>query len=206
LVVASHTGLDAFGWQEVGISLFAFNRFLASLMCYLGVPGWIILLISVVGCVVFSALAMALHVPTSNHGRLACLLVLAFFEGPIYPTMFAISLRNLGHWTKLVTSAIVVALSGAAIWPSVAWAVEESHPGNSRYAMCIIVALNSAGLAIVLFFSLHPKMRRWIEADCQPTRRAEQQRHCPQEDRSAPAVAKPGPVLEKGAQCSNTLA
>jgi fucose permease len=169
LRVDSPTGLDTFGWQEVSVALFAFNRFLASLLCYLGVPGWTILLINVLGCVVFSSLAMALPVPTSNHGPLVCLLLLSFFEGPIYPTMFAMSLRNLGRRTKLVASAMVVALSGAAVWPSVVWAIENAHPGNPRYAMCVIVALYAAVLAIVLFFSLHPKMRRWVDGDRQRT-------------------------------------
>src|SRR4051794_27809688 len=110
------TGL-ALDFHAIGLGIFAISRFLAALVCYVGVPGRIVLLVSLLGCLVTSALTMALPASASSdsNGALACFILLMFFEGPVFPTVFAMTLRGLGRWTKLVSTGLTMAIIGGCV-------------------------------------------------------------------------------------------
>jgi MFS family permease len=105
-----------------------------------------------------------MSLPAGN-GVLVCLILLTFFQGPIFPTLFAVILRGLGRRTKLVSTGLTMAISGGAIWPSVAWVVQENNGGNCRYALVVLVVISAVILAIVLWINLHPAVRHWVDAD-----------------------------------------
>jgi hypothetical protein len=164
MVSASVSGLSL-DLHAIGLAIFTIGRFVASLVCYLGVPGRVVLLVSLLGCLITSSLTMALPVPASGdaNGPLACLMLLMFFEGPIFPTVFAMTLRGLGRWTKLVSTGLTVAIIGACVWPTVAWALNQAHFGNVRFAMRSLIALNATMLILVLVINVHPTARRWVD-------------------------------------------
>jgi fucose permease len=60
---------------------------------------------------------------------LAMLLLMTFFEFPLFPPMFAIIIRGQGKYTKFTSAALVMAEAGATIWPSIAYDVDQR---NSR--------------------------------------------------------------------------
>jgi fucose permease len=57
------------------------------------------------------------------------LLLMTFFEFPLFPPMFAIIIRGQGKYTKFTSAALVMAEAGATIWPSIAYDVDQR---NSR--------------------------------------------------------------------------
>jgi fucose permease len=156
----SPTGLSPIDYHAIGQAIFAVGRFLAAFVCYIGVPGRLVLLVCAGGCLLTSALTMAL--PTGD-GALTCLYLLVFFQGPIFPTLFAMTLRGMGRHTKLVSTGLTVANVGIAVWPSIAWAVGQAHVGNERYSMKILVVIYSVAFLAFATFSLHPTLRHWVD-------------------------------------------
>jgi fucose permease len=138
------------------------GRFLASLACYLGVPGRIVLGISSLGCLLMSILSMLLP---ARDGALASFMLLTFFQGPFLPTSFAMTLRGLGRHTKLVSTGLTMALSGGGVWPSISWAVQRDHNGSDRYMMRVSVIIYTVMLVIIAVVNLHPTIRHWVDAD-----------------------------------------
>jgi hypothetical protein len=54
---------------------------------------------------------------------------------------------------------------GGVIWPSISWAVQQSHDGNNRYAMRVSVVVYAVMLVITAVINLHPTTRHWVDAD-----------------------------------------
>ncbi len=100
---------------------------------------------------------------------MACLMLLVFFEGPIFPTLFAMTLRGMGKHTKLVSTGLTASISGGAVWPSIAWAVQEWNGGNVRYPMRILVVIYAVIFLGFATFSLRPKLRCWVDSSGRPT-------------------------------------
>jgi fucose permease len=99
----------------------------------------------------------------TGEGALVCLNLLLFFEGPIFPTLFAMTLRGMGRYTKLVSTGLTAANVGIAVWPSIAWAVGQAHLGDERYSMRILVVIYSVAFVISATFTLHPTLRHWVD-------------------------------------------
>lgn len=130
---ASKKSLD---YYTAAIATFATGRFLASLACYLSVPGRIVLGISALGSLLMSSLSL----PVGNGGGvLACFMLLTFFEGPPFPTISAITLRGLGRHTKHVATGLTMAISGGAIWPSDTWVAQRDHNGAAG-TRCVYIS------------------------------------------------------------------
>jgi hypothetical protein len=113
-----------------------------------------------------SILGMVL--PAGN-GALACFMVLTLFEGPLFPTIFAMTLRGLGRHTKLVSTGLTMAISGGAVWPTVSWATRQHHEFNDRWVLRLSIVLYAAMLAIVGMINLHPTARQWVDPDREAT-------------------------------------
>lgn len=155
--------ISASDYLTIALALLATGRFLGSGVCYVGVPGRLVLVICVAGCLITSTLALALPVPSSGNAPLAFLLLSLFFEGPIFPTLLSITLRGAGRRTKLVSTCLTVMLRGGIVWPLIAWATLQGHSGDGRYSLRVTVALFAALLVCLILFNLHPTLRRWAD-------------------------------------------
>jgi fucose permease len=155
-------GTDSFWNAAISHGLFAIGRFLVSFLTYLGISPRICLAISIVGAFVTTLLGLTL--PQGN-APLAMLLLTVFFESAIFPLVFAMTLRNQGRHTKLASSLLTMAISGGAVWPSVAYGVVTLKPdptGNIRQALKVTVALY--GVSMLVPAAWQPRMmRRWLD-------------------------------------------
>lgn len=148
---------------------------------------------------------MVLPIPSSSNGALAATLLLSFFSGPIFPTLFAMTLRGCGRYTKRVSTGLTISISGGAVWPSIAWALELSHDHNARYALSIMIGVFAAIFVILLIMNIHPVLRDWV--DCVPP---VQQARCAEmqavDGQEANSQAMDGPVnfWEKGPRESDS--
>ena len=68
------------------------------------------MLIFFAGSVIFQALSMHLE----GRAGLAMVLMVFFMEGPLFPLIFAQSLRGMGQHTKLASVVITSAIAGGA--------------------------------------------------------------------------------------------
>lgn len=159
LVVQAKPDADAFWQQAIEHGIFAAGRFIASGLIYFGVPPRYILLGYTAGAFISSLLARVL--PLGN-GSLGMLQLLGFFESAIFPTLFAMTLRGQGKHLKLASTALTMAISGGAGFPSVSYAVQLSHPDNPRLLLGVVIALFGACLLFPAVLCL-PTMRRWVD-------------------------------------------
>ena len=164
------TSTDPFWDQAIAHAAFAIGRFLASFIAYLGVPPRLILLVCLCGAFITCLLALVL--PPSS-GALGMFILVSFFDAPIFPTLFAITIRNQGHHTKLASSVLVSAISGGAIWPTVSYGVERARPSSGRLPLIVPVVLY--GVSILMPAWLCGGMRKWVDPVKPPSHRGSEE-------------------------------
>lgn len=86
-----------------------------------------------VGCVV----SVLLVIFTSGAAALAGIVLLGFFHSIMFPTIFALSIRHLGPYTKRGSSFVVMAILGGAIFPAVMGLISDA----SNIQMAFLVPL-----------------------------------------------------------------
>jgi fucose permease len=153
-------GSDPFWILVIGRGVFTFSRFLGALLMFRGVPPRIVSLVYAVGAFVTAILTMLL---SPGAAALSMLLLTIFFEAPLFPTIFAMGLRNQGRHTKFAATAFTVSICGAGWWPSIVWAVDKSHPRDSRYALRITITLFGVLMFWPLLLSSTRVLRGWVD-------------------------------------------
>lgn len=125
-----------------GLTLFLLGRFIGSyIMCK--IPAERLLLICAIGCVT------AMVVVLSDLGKvsLAALLLCYAFESIMFPTIFALSLRDLGEHTKKASSYLMMSPIGGVVGP-----VLMGHIADC-YNMSISFIVPCVGYIMVLAYA-----------------------------------------------------
>ena len=146
----------AINYHSIGYACFAASRFLgAGLMFY--IKPRVVLLICYVGCIITGALSMTLQ-----GGAATALVILSeFFEGPIWYIIFAQCLRGMGKHTKSASAFLTMGASGGAVWPAVAFAVQQMR--SLQYSFCVSVAVWSFGLVFPVYLMFTPAAKRQVD-------------------------------------------
>jgi len=76
-------------------------------------------------------------------------LMVFFFEGPLFPLIFAQSIRGMGKYTKDGSVILIAAVSGGSVFPGLSYVASQAQ--NAQYAMCVAVA-GFAGATLLPFF------------------------------------------------------
>jgi len=157
---ASELTVSATNYGILAHTTFALGRFIFALLCLILTPR-LLLLISFVGGTIFAALTMS--VSTNANGVAGPALIFFFFEGPVWPLIFAIGLRGLGRKTKQGASYLTAAASGGAIFPFVMLAVQRLNHRTTQYSFCVVVALFAFGLLYPLYLNFVPRVRHVVD-------------------------------------------
>ncbi|KFY31663.1 hypothetical protein V493_00913, partial [Pseudogymnoascus sp. VKM F-4281 (FW-2241)] len=131
----------------IGHSAFAVSRFLCGALCLVIRPR-ILLCASLLGGTAISIAIATLpqHTVTTRPNTVLGLTIgLFFFEGPIFPLIFAIALRGLGRSTKKGAAMIAAGPGGGAVGPWVLFAL-QNRMGVRRSFWIVTVALGTACL------------------------------------------------------------
>ncbi|RYP64867.1 hypothetical protein DL771_008582 [Monosporascus sp. 5C6A] len=143
---------------------FALSRFIASYLAYLSpthprVPQpRTVLTVSTALGIICAILVTTLR--PANPNMLAIPTVLFFFfEGPVWPLIFALGLRGQGKRMKRAAAWITMGASGPAFWPFVMYAVNV-RGGGYQTSFAVVPAL----LIVTLVFSLFLDMKRDAQA------------------------------------------
>ena len=160
IVHQAQPNVDPFWMQAAGHCVFALGRFIAAGLIYVRVTPRLVMFGCMLGCVITSAVSFA---APPGDTPVAFLILALFFEAPLFPLIFAMSLRGQGKHTKLASTAITMAMSGGAIWPSVTYGVDARHPNNARYAVRVTMGLYAAALFWPIILSVSGKMRKWVD-------------------------------------------
>ena len=155
---AMHSSKDEFRDHTIAHGVFAFSRFLASFAAWAGVKPRFILLVSTAGSFVTALLAYVLPESPSSVGML---ILSTFFEGPIFPTLFALIIRNQGAHFRVSSVIVVFSVCGGAVLPAIAYAATRTHANDGRYSLIIAASLHGIGMLMPAW--LCGGMRTWVD-------------------------------------------
>src|SRR5437762_1234102 len=62
----------------------------------------------------------------SGQSTVWAIVLLGFFHSIMFPTIFALSLKNLGRYTKLGSSLLVMSIIGGAVCPAVMGKISDA--------------------------------------------------------------------------------
>lgn len=139
----------------VAHTAFAVSRFLAAIFTYLSVsrprlPQPRTVLTTCI-CMCFALAILPVSVNTPNPNLLVIPVILFFFfEGPIWPLIFAIALRGQGRRTKRAAAFITMGASGPAFFPFVMYGI-ITHGGTVKIAFIVVIALHAFTLGYPIF-------------------------------------------------------
>ncbi|KAF2466976.1 MFS monosaccharide transporter-like protein [Lindgomyces ingoldianus] len=160
--------LDYVNHQAVGHTAFAASRFFAAAIGVWVKPRYL-LLFAYTGAIAFAAACM-----NGSRATPAALLVMVmFFEGPIFSLVYAQALRGWGKHTKDAAILLTAAIGGGGVFPPIFYGVQQSH--NAQYAYCVVVATFAFGMIFPLWINVHPTARQIVDPmKDEQTRRASQ--------------------------------
>ena len=139
--------------QAIGHTAFAVSRFLAAAIDIWVKPRFS-LLIFYLGAVAFAVATMKTTGATGG----AMIILLMFFEGPLFPQIFAQGIRGMGRHTKDASVLLTAAIGGGAVFPPIMFAALKIH--NAQFAFCVIVAAFAAGTLYPLWLNTLPATRQ----------------------------------------------
>lgn len=141
-----HTAEDSL---LLGHGLFAISRFIFALLCLMFRPR-ILLLICFLCLTIFSAFIFAIN----NIGRSfleALSLLLFFFEGPIFPLVFSLTIRGMGKYTKWASAWLVASATGGSVFVFIIFRVQRLR--TVQYSFVIIFTLFLLGLLFSVYLN-----------------------------------------------------
>jgi FHS family L-fucose permease-like MFS transporter len=98
-------------------------------------------------CLVMVVLATVLK----GTGGVACLMLVLFFEAPLFPSIFVISTIRLGKHTRRASSLLISAVGGGAVFPPIQGAIADRHGTRISYALNIPAFAYIAGFGFFLW-------------------------------------------------------
>lgn len=126
-----------------GMGLFTIGRFVGSALMGYFKPNRLLLFYAL-ACMVLTAIVI------SGAGAIAviALCLIYFFMSIMFPTIFALGLRDLGSHTKRASSFLVMAIVGGAIFPALMGYIADVSTMNIGFAVPL------ACFSVVFFFGL----------------------------------------------------
>jgi len=122
---------------SIGLVLFTIGRFVGTALMKVIVPNKLLTayaLINVLLCVIV--------VLNKEWVSVYALLAVFFFESIMFPTIFALGLKDLGHHTKKASSFLIMSIVGGAIVPVVMGLIADKYSTSTSYVVplfCFLV-------------------------------------------------------------------
>jgi FHS family L-fucose permease-like MFS transporter len=106
---------------------------------------------------------LLLAIATFSHGKIAVytLMAVPFFMSIMFPTIFALGIKNLGEETKIASSFLVMSIVGGAIFPLLMGQISDATGGNIQLAYIVPMIC----FVIVLFFALKQRASSTIMSE-----------------------------------------
>lgn len=150
----------------VAHTAFAISRIIAGVLAYYSprhphVPQPRTVLNVTNACSIACGIAICALRPVNNPNIIVIPMVLFFFfEGPMWPLIFALGLRGQGSRTKRAAAYITMGASGPAFWPFVMYAIVQRSGSSERSSYQTAFIIVPALLVITGLFSLFLDLKR----------------------------------------------
>ena len=142
-------------FMAIAHTAFALSRFLAAVLGFWIKPRYL-LLFFYAGAIIFDILAMNYQGGTGT----AMIVMVFFFEGPLFSLIFGQSLRGMGRHTKTASVFITAAVGGGAIFSPISSQIASGRP---MYALVIAVAAFAGGTVFPVMLNVHPLARKQVD-------------------------------------------
>lgn len=148
--------LDVIDYETLNHTSFALGRFAGALLNYFVKPRWL-LMFFFVASIILSALQMG----ADTRAGITVNNLLNFFEGSIFPIVYAISMRGMGDQTFNAAAFMTSAISSGAVVPPIVWAVSSAR--GLRYSYSVICAIFCFGAIFPIYLNLIPAARQQVD-------------------------------------------
>jgi len=121
----------------VGMILFTVGRFAGTALMKIIAPNKLLMIYAIINVIL-----CAIVVTGTGIISIYSLIAVFFFESIMFPTIFALGIKDLGHHTKKASSFIIMSIVGGALVPFVMGKITDSYSINYAYAvplLCFIV-------------------------------------------------------------------
>lgn len=121
----------------VSLILFTIGRFVGTALMKIIAPNKLLFIYAVIN--VFLCMIV---IGDYSMVSVYALMVIFFFESIMFPTIFALGIKDLGHHTKKASSFIIMSIVGGALVPYVMGLITDKYSINYAYAIplvCFIV-------------------------------------------------------------------
>lgn len=88
-------------------------------------------------------------------------LLIYLFEGGIFSTIFAITLRGMGRHTKTAGAIMTASISGGAVFTFIQDPLEDAR--GIAYSLCVLVALYAGSSVFAIYLNLIPAAKRQVD-------------------------------------------
>jgi MFS transporter, FHS family, L-fucose permease len=122
---------------------FMVGRFSGSAMMHKIAPSRLLGIFAASSLLCLTVILLASGLPT-----IVAIVLLGFFHSIMFPTIFALSIKNLGHYTKLGSSFLVMSIIGGAICPLIMGRISDAW--NIQRAFVVPLLCH----AFVLYFAV----------------------------------------------------
>jgi len=138
---ATFSSADASRMLSYALITFTVGRFIATALATVFESNFLL--------VIYSCCAIALNAYVcAGHGTsaVAVLIVIFFFEAPMYPTIFTLGTANLGKNTRRGAGILVMGVSGGAVYPPIQGAIADAASTRISYIVPLV------GFVVVLAY------------------------------------------------------
>lgn len=162
-IASTPSTLDFLSQLLITHTAFTLGRLSAAGLCAILQPRKVFLAYWLLS-VLLAALVFALT-NISADSLTAIVTLLYFFQGPLWPITFAITLRGQGRRTKDAAAYLTSGASGGAILPWLMYIIARSNPPlKIQYSYCIVLAAVSLGLLYPLYLNFYAPARALVYA------------------------------------------
>jgi fucose permease len=158
--------VTSFNYGIIANASTAGGRFVFAATCIF-LPPHLVLLISFLSALVFSILVFSItNVDPDVTGGL--IVVLSFFEGPLFPLICATGMRRMGRRTKMAAIVLTSATCGAGFIPWLSFVIIDHDKRTGQYAYCLLIALLGLGTLYPIYLSIFSKAREQVDRGEKP--------------------------------------
>jgi MFS transporter, FHS family, L-fucose permease len=129
----SISNADAAYLLSISLLLFTIGRFVGTALMRKIAPNKLLFFFALIN--IFLCL---LVISNKSWISVYSLMTIFFFESIMFPTIFALGVKDLGHHTKKASSFIIMSVAGGALMPYVMGLVAESYSTAISYAVPVI--------------------------------------------------------------------
>ncbi len=158
--------ISAFNYGIIANASTAGSRLVFAATCIF-LPPRLVLLVSFLGALLFSILIISItDVDPDKTGAL--IIALYFFEGPIWPLVFATGLKRMGRRAKMAAAVLTSAACGAGFLPWLCfWFIQTDGP-TAQHSYSLLVASLGLGTLYPIYLSVFSAAREQVDRGEKP--------------------------------------